>query len=63
MKVEDNIINEIFKDLLNKSNYQKRKRKVIEFNKKNTIYQGIPKSIRNYYFFKKEESKSCNCNI
>jgi len=35
MKVEDNIINEIFKDLLKKSNYQKRKRQVEEFNKKN----------------------------
>ena len=37
MKIKDNIINDIFKDLLKTSNYQKRKRKVIEFNKKNTI--------------------------
>ena len=37
MKIEDNIINDIFKDLLKKSNYQKRKRKVIEFNNKNTF--------------------------
>jgi len=37
MKVEDNIINEIFNDLLKKSNYKKRRKKIIEFNKKNKI--------------------------
>ena len=37
MKVEDNVINEIFNDLLKKSNYKKRRKKIIEFNKKNKI--------------------------
>jgi len=37
MKVEDNIINEIFEDLMKKSNYINRRKKIIEFNKKNNI--------------------------
>ena len=37
MKVEDNVVNEIFNDLLKKSNYKKRRKKIIDFNKKNKI--------------------------
>ena len=32
MKIEDNIINEIFNDLIKQSNYYKRKKNIIKFN-------------------------------
>ena len=37
MKVEDNIIKDIFNNLKNKSNYIKRKKEIEIFNKSNSI--------------------------
>tara|TARA_Y100001970_G_scaffold125463_2_gene155210 strand:- start:2533 stop:4794 length:2262 start_codon:yes stop_codon:yes gene_type:complete len=39
MKIKDNIIENIFDDLLIKSNYYKRKKNIINFNNKNSIFK------------------------
>ena len=39
MKVEDNIINDLFSDLIKSSNYIKRRKKIDQFNKDNKIFK------------------------
>ena len=63
MKIEDNIIEEIFNNLKNKSNYIKRKKEIEKFNKSNSIlkkrYSNNSCKIWNIFYNNSFKSSRC----